>query len=178
MVKAFFCYYECVNNVLQLCGDKVFYDYNGENFLIKDNVISLWREDRDIYYNSNNVLCTYNFDTKEEKKMVNEPHTILGKYKDYIISYSGRNIYAIKGTEKTKVFKDGYYLNSAVLYNNKVYGIPATNVYEYNLDTLEVNRVTTWHDLSKIFMVSDEMYIRIKVMMKLIMNIISLIMGN
>lgn len=56
--------------------------------------------------------------------MAEKPYNILGKYDGNIISYYGRSIYSINETGKTKIFKDGYYLNSAVLYKNKVYGIP------------------------------------------------------
>lgn len=91
--------------------------------------------------------------------MVDKPYTILGKYNDSIISYSGRNIYSIQDGKKTKLFKDGYYLNRAVLYNNKVYGIPSTNVYEYNLDTLKVNKITDNPENSNIKLLNGELWI-------------------
>lgn len=148
------------DGILYYSGDRLLYDKNDTIVEIADDVISLWRENDDIYYNSDHILYTYNFSTKEKKKMVDKPYVILGKYNDSIISYSGRNIYSIKDTKKIKIFKDGYYLNDAILYNNKVYGIPATNVYEYDLDTLKVNKITNHkHDLSNIFMVGDELYV-------------------
>lgn len=59
-----------------------------------------------------------------------------------------------------KIFKDGYYLNRAILYENQVYGIPASNVYSYDLDTLEVKKVTTQkHDMADFFSANDELYV-------------------
>lgn len=146
--------------VLYYSGDKLLYNKDGNTIELATDVQSLWRENNDIYYNSDSILYTYNFETKETKKLVKNPYIILGKYNDNIISYYGRNIYSINGTKKTKIFKDGYYLNRAILYKNKVYGIPATNVYEYNLDTLEVEKVTKQkHDLSRITMVENQLYI-------------------
>lgn len=146
--------------VVYFSGDKLLYEKEGAITELAANAKNLWREGKDIYYNSDSVLYTYNFDSKETKKMVEDPHTILGKYGDNIISYYGRSIYAIHDTEKTKIFKNGHYLNSAVLYKNKVYGIPATNVYEYNLDTLEVKKVTeNKHDLSYFSNRGDDLYI-------------------
>lgn len=134
---------EKVNDgILYYSGRDILYDKGGVVTKIAEDVISLWREGSDVYYNSDYVLYTYNLETKERSKMVKNPGIILGKYDGDIISYSGRTIYSINGTKKTKVFKDGYYLNNAILHENKVYGIPATNVYEYNLDTHEVRKVT------------------------------------
>lgn len=90
---------------------------------------------------------------------MDNPHRILGKYNGNIITYYGRTIYSINGTEKTKLFKDGYYLNKAVLYKNKVYGIPASNVYEYNLDTLKVKKITKSPYLSDFEVINGELYI-------------------
>lgn len=147
--------------VLYYSSRDILYEKDGSTEKLAENASSLWREGNDIYYTTDNVLYTYSFDTKTEQKLVKKPMTILGKYNGRIISFSGRSIYAIEGTEKTKIFKDGYYLNSAVLYKNKVYGIPATNVYSYDLDTLEVEKVTTEkHDYSHIFMANGELYIR------------------
>lgn len=146
--------------VLYYSGDKLLYNKDGNTIELASNVRSLWRENNDIYYNSDSTLYTYNFETKETKKLVKNPYIILGKYNDNIISYYGRSIYSINGTKKTKIFKDGYYLNDAILYKNKVYGIPATNVYEYNLDTLEVEKVTkNKHDFSRITMFENELYV-------------------
>lgn len=96
---------------------------------------------------------------KKTNKLVDKPHRILGKYNGNIITYYGRTIYSINGTEKTKLFKDGYYLNKAVLYKNKVYGIPASNVYEYNLDTLKVKKITKSPYLSDFEVINGELYI-------------------
>lgn len=146
--------------ILYYNGNKLLYNKDNNITEIANNVSSLWRENNDIYYTSDSILYTYNFETKETKKLVKNPYIILGKYNDNIISYHGRNIYSINGTKKTKIFKDGYYLNNAILYKNKVYGIPATNVYEYNLDTLEVNKVTKEkHDMSRITMINNDLYI-------------------
>lgn len=148
------------NGILYYDGNKLIYKEFDNITEIANNVSSLWRENNDIYYNSNSILYTYNFETKKTKKLVKNPYIILGKYKDSIISYYGRNIYSIKGNKKTKIFKNGYYLNNAILYKNKVYGIPATNVYEYNLDTLEVNKITKEkHDSSRITMINDTLYV-------------------
>ena len=146
--------------VLFYDGEKLIYEKEGKRKELADYVTSLWREDDSIYYISDEVLYTYDMKTKKEQKMVEKPHRILGKYKDQIISYSGRNIYAIQGTKKKKIFKDGYYLNRALLYGNKVYGIPAKNVYAYDLDTLEVSKVTKKkHDMARFFMAGDDLCI-------------------
>lgn len=51
-------------------------------------------------------------------------------------------------------------MNCAILYGNKVYGIPASNIYSYDLDTLKVERVTTQkHDMADFFMANDELYV-------------------
>lgn len=151
---------EKVNDgILYYDGDRVLYDINDNKTEIATEVKSLWREDNDIYYVSKNILYNYNLKSKETKRLVDKPHTILGKYNDKIISYSGSIIYSIDGTKKSKLFKDGYYLNSAVLYKNKVYGIPATNVYEYNLDTLEVNKVTKNPRNSYMKLINDDLWI-------------------
>lgn len=113
------------NGILYYNGSKLVYEESNNITEIANEVSSVWREKNDIYYNSNSILYTYNFDSKETKKLVKNPYTILGKYKDNIISYYGKNIYSINGEKKTKIFKDGYYLNRAILYKNKVYGIPA-----------------------------------------------------
>lgn len=148
------------DGILYYNGNKILYDESGNITEIADNVSYLWRENQDIYYNSDSILYSYNFETKETKQLVKNPYTILGKYNGNIISYQGRNIYSINGKKKTKIFSDGYYLNSAVLYDNKVYGIPASNVYEYNLDTLEVNKVTKKkHDIARIIKIENELYI-------------------
>lgn len=146
--------------VLYFSGDKILYEKDGNITELATEAEELWREGKDIYYNSRDTLYTYNFDTKETEKMVENPCTILGKYGDSIISYYGKSIYTIQGTEKTRIFADGYYLNKAVLYKNKVYGIPGTNVYEYDLDTLEVKKVTkNKHDLSYFFETGEELYV-------------------
>lgn len=146
--------------VLYYDGNKLCFDKDGKVTELADEVQSLWRENNEIYYDSADVLYAYNFDTASTKTLAKNPQRILGKYKDSIISYAGRNIYAINEAGKTAVFKDGYYLNSAVLYKNKVYGIPATNVYEYDLDTLEVKKVTkNRHDLSYLSAIGDDLYI-------------------
>lgn len=146
--------------ILYFSGDKILYEKDGNIKELATKAKDLWREGKDIYYNSADALYTYNLDTGESEKMVENPYTILGKYGDSIISYHGRSIYRINGTKKEKIFKNGYYLNRAVLYQNKVYGIPATNVYEYNLDTLEVKKVTkNKHDLSYFSKMGDELYV-------------------
>lgn len=152
---------EKVNDgLLYYNGNNIIYEKNDNKIKLATNVKTLWRENNDIYYTSNDILYNYNFNSKETKKMVDQPHIILGKYNDHIISYSGRNIYSIKDTKKTKIFKNGYYLNRAILYKNKVYGIPATNVYEYNLDTLKVEKVTKEkHDMSGFTMINNNLYI-------------------
>ncbi len=151
---------EKVNDgVLYYSGDKVIYDKDGVETEIADEVRQLWRDGDDIYYDSDYVLYTYNLEAKETSKMVKNPGEILGKYDGNIISYSGRTIYSINGKNKTKVFKDGYYLNVAVLHGNKVYGIPATNVYEYNLDTQEVRKVTKNPEHSSVLEINGELYI-------------------
>lgn len=148
------------DGILYYNGNKVIYEKNNNIIEISNNVKSLWRENDDIYYISNDILYNYNLKTKIAKEMVKNPYNILGKYKGNIISYYGRSIYSINGTTKTKIFKNGYYLNNAVLYKNKVYGIPATNVYEYNLDTLQVNKVTkNKHNYAYIIMIEDNLYI-------------------
>lgn len=149
--------------VLYYSGRKLLYEKDGNITEFADKVTSLWRENQDIYYSSDDVLYTYNFDTQVKTKMVKSPKKILGKYDGRIISYSGRNIYAIEGTKKTKIFKDGYYLNRAILYGNKVYGIPASNIYSYDLDTLKVKKVTTQkHDMADFFMANDELYVSMR----------------
>ncbi len=95
----------------------------------------------------------------ETVKMVENPHTILGKYDGNIISYSGRNIYSVNGNKKKKIFKNGYYVNRAALYKNKVYGIPASNVYEYDLDTLEVKKMTKGVELSRLQPIGGKLYV-------------------
>lgn len=145
--------------IIYYSGDKVVYYKDGALTELANNVRSLWREDSDIYYDSGSVLYAYNLKTKETKKMVENPHTILGKYNGRIISYAGENIYAIDETEKSKIFKDGYYLNRAVLYKNKVYGIPTSNVYEYNLDTLEIKKITDDPDGSSLEIIDGNLYI-------------------
>lgn len=146
--------------VLYYDGSRLCFDKSGKVTELADEVRSLWREDNEIYYESADVLYSYSFDTGSTKKLAKNPQRILGKYKDSIISYAGRSIYAINENGKAAVFKDGYYLNSAVLYKNKVYGIPATNVYEYDLDTLKVKKVTkNRHDLSYLSAIGDDLYI-------------------
>ena len=147
------------DGVLYFKGDKILYDRDGTVIKIADNVSSLWRENDDIYYDSNDVLYSFNFETQKTNKLVDKPHRILGKYNGNIITYYGRTIYSINGTEKTKLFKDGYYLNKAVLYKNKVYGIPASNVYEYNLDTLKVKKITKSPYLSDFEVINGQLYI-------------------
>ena len=147
------------DGVLYFKGDKILYDKDGTIINIADQVSSLWRENDDIYYDSNNVLYSFNFETQKTNKLVDKPHRILGKYNGSIITYYGRTIYSINGTEKTKLFKDGYYLNKAVLYKNKVYGIPASNVYEYNLDTLKVKKITKSPYLSDFEVINGQLYI-------------------
>ena len=147
------------DGVLYFKGDKILYDKDGTVIEIADKVSSLWRENDDIYYDSNNVLYSFNFETQKTNKLVDKPHRILGKYNGNIITYYGRTIYSINGTEKTKLFKDGYYLNKAVLYKNKVYGIPASNVYEYNLDTLKVKKITKNPYHSDFEVINGELYI-------------------
>ena len=147
------------DGVLYFKGDKILYDKDGTVIKIADKVSSLWRENDDIYYDSSNVLYSFNFETQKTNKLVDKPHRILGKYNGNIITYYGRTIYSINGTEKTKLFKDGYYLNKAVLYKNKVYGIPASNVYEYNLDTLKVKKITKNPYHSDFEVINGELYI-------------------
>lgn len=147
------------DGVLYFKGDKILYDKDGTVIKIADKVSSLWRENDDIYYDSNNVLYSFNFETQKTNKLVDKPHRILGKYNRNIITYYDRTIYSINGTEKTKLFKDGYYLNKAVLYKNKVYGIPASNVYEYNLDTLKVKKITKNPYHSDFEVINGELYI-------------------
>ena len=147
------------DGVLYFKGDKILYDKDGTVIKIADKVSSLWRENDDIYYDSSNVLYSFNFETQKTNKLVDKPHRILGKYNGNIITYYGRTIYSINGTEKTKLFKDGYYLNKAVLYKNKVYGIPASNVYEYNLDTLKVKKITKNPYHSDFEVINGQLYI-------------------
>ena len=147
------------DGVLYFKGDKILYDKDGTVIKIADKVSSLWRENDDIYYDSNNVLYSFNFETQKTNKLVDKPHRILGKYNGNILTYYGRTIYSINGTEKTKLFKDGYYLNKAVLYKNKVYGIPASNVYEYNLDTLKVKKITKNPYHSDFEVINGQLYI-------------------
>ena len=147
------------DGVLYFKGDKILYDKDGTVIKIADKVSSLWRENDDIYYDSNNVLYSFNFETQKTNKLVDKPHRILGKYNGNIITYCGKTIYSINGTKKTKLFKDGYYLNKAVLYKNKVYGIPASNVYEYNLDTLKVKKITKNPYHSDFEVINGELYI-------------------
>lgn len=145
--------------VIYYNGNKVIFEKDGYKVEIADDVQSLWRENDDIYYDSNNVLYSYNIKTNEEKRLVDRPYNILGKYNDNIISYYGRSIYSINGTKKTRIFKDGYYLNRAVLYNNKVYGIPSSNIYEYNLDTLKVNKMTKGLEMSFFDNIDNKLYV-------------------
>ena len=147
------------DGVLYFKGDKILYDKDGTVIKIADNVSSLWRENDDIYYDSNDVLYSFNFETQKTNKLVDKPHRILGKYNGNIITYCGKTIYSINGTKKTKLFKDGYYLNKAVLYKNKVYGIPASNVYEYNLDTLKVKKITKNPYHSDFEVINGQLYI-------------------
>ena len=147
------------DGVLYFKGDKILYDKDGTVIEIADKVSSLWRENDDIYYDSNNVLYSFNFETQKTNKLVDKPHRILGKYNGNIITYCGKTIYSINGTKKTKLFKDGYYLNKAVLYKNKVYGIPASNVYEYNLDTLKVKKITKNPYHSDFEVINGQLYI-------------------
>ena len=147
------------DGVLYFKGDKILYDKDGTVIKIADKVSSLWRENDDIYYDSSNVLYSFNFETQKTNKLVDKPHRILGKYNGSIITYYGRTIYSINGTKKTKLFKDGYYLNKAVLYKNKVYGIPASNVYEYNLDTLKVKKITKNPYHSDFEVINGQLYI-------------------
>ena len=147
------------DGVLYFKGDKILYDKDGTIINIADKVSSLWRENDDIYYDSNNVLYSFNFETQKTNKLVDKPHRILGKYNGNIITYCGKTIYSINGTKKTKLFKDGYYLNKAVLYKNKVYGIPASNVYEYNLDTLKVKKITKNPYHSDFEVINGQLYI-------------------
>ncbi len=140
-------------------GDNILFNKDGSTIELANKVRTLWREDDEIYYDSNNVLYSYNFKTKETKKMVERPYNILGKYNGNIISYYGRSIYSINGTKKIRIFKDGYYLNKAILYKNKVYGVPASNVYEYNLDTLKVKKITRNPEMSYFRMLDKKLYI-------------------
>lgn len=145
--------------VIYYSGDNILFDKDGFTTELANKVRDLWREDDEIYYDSNNVLYSFNFKTKETKKMVEKPYNILGKYNGNIISYYGRTIYSINGTKKIKLFKGGYYLNKAVLYKNKVYGVPATNVYEYNLDTLKVKKITKDSEMSYFDVGDKKLYI-------------------
>lgn len=145
--------------VIYYSGDNILFDKDGITTKLANKVRDLWRENDDIYYDSENVLYSYSFKTKEIKKMVEKPYNILGKYNGNIISYYGRSIYSINKNKKTKIFKDGYYLNKAILYKNKVYGIPATNVYEYNLDTLKVKKITKNPETSNFEIVDKKLYI-------------------
>ncbi len=145
--------------VIYYNGDNILFAKDGSTTELANNVRTLWREDDEIYYDSNYVLYSYNFKTKRTKKMVERPYNILGKYNGNIISYYARSIYAINGTKKIRIFKDGYYLNKAILYKNKVYGVPATNVYEYNLDTLKIKKITKNPDMSYFRMLDKKLYI-------------------
>lgn len=145
--------------IIHYSGDKIVYYKDDVSEELADGVRSLWIEGSDIYYDSGSVLYTYSLETGETKETAEKPYNILGKYDGNIISYDGRSIYSINETGKTKIFKDGYYLNSAVLYKNKVYGIPASNVYEYDLDILKVNKVTDDPEGSSLRMTGGELYI-------------------
>lgn len=145
--------------IIYYSGEKVLYEKDGVSEEIADQVRSLWREDDDLYYDSGSVLYSYNLRTKETSRMVENPCNILGKYNGNIISYYGRTIYAINGTQKRKVFKDGYYLNRAILYGNTVYGVPAVNTYAYNLDSLEVKKMTKTPEMSYSEIIDGDLYI-------------------
>lgn len=145
--------------VIYYSGDNILFDKDGITTKLANKAHDLWRENDDIYYDSENVLYSYSFKTKETKKMVEKPYNILGKYNGNIISYYGRSIYSINKNKKTKIFKGGYYLNKAILYKNKVYGIPATNVYEYNLDTLKVKKITNNPEMSNFEIINKKLYI-------------------
>lgn len=145
--------------IIYYSGDNVFFEKDGLAIKIADKVRDLWMENNDIYYDSENILYSYNLKTKETKKMVEKPYNILGKYNGNIISYRGRSIYSINSAKKTKIFKNGYYLNKAVLYQNKVYGVPASNVYEYNLDTLKVKKITKNPEMSNFEIIDKKLYI-------------------
>lgn len=148
------------NGILYYNDNNILYTKEDITTKIADKVQALWRENNDLYYTSNNVLYCYNFETKGTEKIIEKPYHILGKYNGNIITYHGRNIYSINEGKKIKIFENGHYLNKAVLYKNKVYGIPAKNVYEYNLDTLEVNKITTnKHDMSNMTMLDNQLYI-------------------
>ncbi len=140
-------------------NQNVVYEKAGTITIITDYVEEVWLENEDLYYTKNNILYNYNLKTKQEEKITSKPHRILGKYNDAIISYSGKNIYAIKNNKKEKIFADGYYLNRAILYKNKVYGIPSHNVYEYNLDTLNTKKITDNPEYIQMQKVANELYI-------------------
>lgn len=150
------------DGVIYYSGESIFCEKDGAGggaIELADDVRSLWRDGSDIYYTSHDTLYTYDLLTEETKEMAKKPYIILGKYDDNIISYYGKNIYSINEAGKTKIFKDGYYLNSAVLYHGKVYGIPASNVYEYDLTSLRSHKVTDNPEGSFFKMTDDELYI-------------------
>jgi len=147
------------DGIIYYSGDKLLYDKDNVTAELADNVKSLWRENNDIYYDSNNILYKYSFETNETTEIVEKPYNILGKYNDNIISYHARTVYSINGTAKAKLFENGYYLNKAILYDGKIYGIPASNIYEYNIDTLEVKKITDNPEMSYFKIIEGELYI-------------------
>lgn len=150
---------EADGGVVYFIGNELFYDKDGVVVKVADHADSLWREGSTLYYTSDDVLYSYDLRAAETVKIVENPHNILGKYDGNIISYSGRSIYSINGNKKKRIFKDGYYVNRAALYKNKVYGIPASNVYEYDLDTLEVKKMTKGVELSRLQQIGGELYV-------------------
>lgn len=147
------------NGILYYKNEDVVYDKNDKETTIGKDVKDLWRENDNLYYISKDHLYKYSFNTQKSTNIADDPHYILGKYNNKIISYYGRSIYATDDSGRTKLFKDGYYLNNAILYKNKVYGIPATNTYEYDLDTLKYKKVSTdKHDMSGVNKIGDTYY--------------------
>lgn len=142
--------------ILYLDGKKLKYD----NKVIDDNISNIWRENKYIYYVNNDILYKYNLDNNYKKEICYKPYKILGKYKDNIISYTGRSIFSINDNGKKKIFKNGYYVNKAILYKNKVYGIPTKNIYEYNLDSLKIKKINTGkHDYADFNIYNNNLYI-------------------
>lgn len=150
---------EVEDGCIYFAGDKLVYMRNDVAVEVADNVSSLWRDGEDFYYMKEHNLYRYDLEGMKATKMAENVGKVLGKYKGDIITYYGRSICAVNDEGKRKIFSDGYYLNSALLCGNKVYGIPATNVYEYDLDTLQVKKVTKSPELSKLYDTGKDSYI-------------------
>lgn len=150
---------EVEDGCIYFAGDKLVYMRNDVAVEVADNVSSLWRDGEDFYYMKEHNLYRYDLEGLKATKMAENVGEVLGKYKGDIITYYGRSICAVNDEGKRKIFSDGYYLNSALLFGNKVYGIPATNVYEYDLDTLKVKKVTKSPELSRLYDSGKDAYI-------------------